>query len=105
MMAKEYEYIFVGSGVAGSTVAKRLLHGDHNTSILMLEAGPEVEARNRRYWWDYLIHDRKPYDYTYDQPGETESVGNTGWVFDGSRVNAVVPRPSGMRTSSGITIL
>ncbi len=85
-MIKEYEYIFVGSGVAGSTAAKRILHYNHNTSILMLEAGPEVKAKDRRYWWDYLVLNRQPYAFTYDQPGETQSIGDTGWVFDGSRV-------------------
>lgn len=79
MMSTEFEYVIVGSGVAGSTVAKRLLDHNRATSILMLEAGPEVEAKNRRYWWDYVVQangrERKPYDFTADQEGEGESIG------------------------------
>ena len=30
-MAKHYQYVFVGSGVAGATVAKRLLENDPST--------------------------------------------------------------------------
>lgn len=38
-MTKEYEYLLVGSGVAGSTLAKRLLEKNPATSMLILEAG------------------------------------------------------------------
>ncbi len=86
--AEQVEYLFIGSGVAGATVARRLLEHDHGTSILMLEAGPEIAAKNRRHWWDYVVHNRRPYDHTYDQANETESVGNTRWDFAGNRVVA-----------------
>jgi len=84
----DYDYVIVGSGVAASTVAKSLLEHDRSTSILLLEAGPEVPARDRRSWWDYVVNDVQPYAYCYDQPGETASLGNTTWEFDGSRVMA-----------------
>ena len=84
-MSQHYQYVFVGSGIAGATVAKRLLEAHRNTSILMLEAGPEVEAKNRRYWWDYLIFNRKPYDYTYDLKGENTTVGDINWGYEGAR--------------------
>jgi len=87
-MAKDYQYVFIGSGVAGVTVAKSLLEHDPGTSILMLEAGPEVKARDRRYWWDYIIFDRKPYDYCYDIEGENKTVGDINWGYAGSRVMA-----------------
>lgn len=87
-MAAEYEYILVGCGVAAATVAKTLLEHNRSASILMLEAGPEVEARNRRHWWDYVVLDRKPYAYTYDQPGEYQSIGNINWDFRENRVLA-----------------
>ena len=84
----DYDYVIVGSGVAAATVAKTLLEHDRSTSILLLEAGPEVPARDRRSWWDYVVNDVQPYSYCYDQPGETASLGNTKWEFDGSRVMA-----------------
>lgn len=96
-MADEYQYIIIGSGVAGSTIAKQLLERKENTSILMLEAGPRVETRNRRFWWDYLVLneansserlERKPYDFTYDQKGDFQSVGKTSYYVPSSRVQA-----------------
>ena len=45
MMAKHYQYVLIGSGVAAVTLAKQLLENDRATSILMLEAGPEGRAR------------------------------------------------------------
>lgn len=88
MSSKHYQYVFVGSGVAGATVARHLLAHDPGTSILMLDAGPEVEAKNRRYWWDYIITGRKPYDFTYDIPGENSTKGDINWGYEGSRVMA-----------------
>ena len=89
-MKQEYEYVIVGSGVAGSTVAKRLLEHNRSASILILEAGPQVEAKNRRFWWDYVVHangvEHKAYDFTCDQPGESTSSGNTRFLVEGSRV-------------------
>lgn len=87
-MSHRYQYVFIGSGVASTTVSKRLLEQNPDTSILMLDAGPEVEAKNRRYWWDYLIFNRKPYDYCYDIEGENKTVGDINWGYTGSRVMA-----------------
>ncbi len=89
-MAREYEYVIVGSGVAGATVAKRILENDRSASILILEAGPEVEAKNRRSWWDYVVQangrEHKSYDFTTDQPGDSSISGNTDFLVSGSRV-------------------
>lgn len=87
-MSEHHQYVFIGSGVAGITVAKRLLENNPLTSILMLDAGPEVKAKDRRYWWDYLITERKPYDFTYDIPGESITQGDINWGYVGSRVMA-----------------
>jgi choline dehydrogenase-like flavoprotein len=87
-MSDHFQYVFVGSGVAGATVARQLLAKNRGASILMLDAGPEVEAKNRRYWWDYVITDRKPYDYCYDVPGENTTVGDIKWGYEGARVMA-----------------
>jgi choline dehydrogenase-like flavoprotein len=86
MKKREFEYVFVGSGVAASTVAKTILESNRLASILILDAGPKVPAQDRRSWWDYVVLDRRPYDYCYDRKGENESVGKTKWSFDDGRV-------------------
>lgn len=87
-MNKTLDYVIVGSGVAGVTIAKRLLEHNPVTAILMLEAGPEIPAKNRRYWWDYITLNRTPYDFTYDQAWEATSAGNVNWLSQGARVKA-----------------
>lgn len=87
-MTEHFQFVFIGSGVAAITVSKRLLEHNPGASILMLDAGPKVEAKGRRYWWDYLIFDRKPYDFCYDIPGENETVGDIDWGYNSSRVMA-----------------
>lgn len=86
MTRRDFEYVFIGSGVAASTVAKTILENNRLASILILDAGPKVPAQDRRAWWDYVVLDRRPYDYCYDQPGENQSVGGTKWSFDDGRV-------------------
>ncbi|MFA6083946.1 GMC family oxidoreductase [Mucilaginibacter sp.] len=88
-MSKVYDYIIVGSGVAGITIAKRLLEADPLTSILILEAGPEIPAKNRRFWWDYITLGKTPYDFTYDKPGQAPgNLGNINFISEGARVKA-----------------
>lgn len=70
---KEYEYIIVGSGVAGATIASRLLDFNHNTSILILEAGPFVKARDRRHWWDFVVLGIRPYSHGADRVNKRDS--------------------------------
>lgn len=84
----EFDYVLVGSGVAGLTLAKRLLEANPRTSILMLEAGPVIPAKNRRSWWDYITLKRTPYDFTYDQEWDAKSLGNINWITAGTRVKA-----------------
>src|SRR5215471_18070218 len=86
MKHREFEYVLVGSGVAASTVAKTILESDRLASVLVLDAGPKVPAKDRRSWWDYVVLDRRPYDYCYDKKGENQSVGKTEWSFDDGRV-------------------
>lgn len=88
-MKTKYDYIIVGSGVAGVTIAKKLLENNPKTSILMLEAGPEIPSKVRRSWWDYITLNKTPYDFTYDTKWEAKSVGNINWLSEGARVKAV----------------
>ena len=85
-MSNQYAYIIVGSGVAGSTIATKLLEKHPETPILMLEAGPRIPMKDRRYWWDYVLNrGKQPYDECEDQDGDNVSVGLTPWHSRGSR--------------------
>ncbi len=105
-MTKEFEYIIIGSGVAGATIAKLILENNRTRSILMLEAGPRVKSKDRRFWWDLAvksifdqdkpIYEYLPYSWTYDQKGEysVNKVKNDqgeerdSWYFGDQRVIA-----------------
>ncbi|MEN7344006.1 MAG: GMC family oxidoreductase [Pseudomonadota bacterium] len=86
MSINAYDYVIIGSGVAGSTLAKELLEADNKTSILMLEAGPVVAMKDRRFWWDYVVSWKKPYTQCYDREGDNPSTGKTYWDSVGSRM-------------------
>lgn len=93
-MSEAYDYVIVGSGVAATLVCDRLLEADPLTSILVLEAGERIPARDRRSWWDLVLAKRTPYSFTYDddksggESQESYSVGNVLWTFKESRVRA-----------------
>ena len=94
-MSADYEYVLIGSGVAATVLAQSLLDANPKTSILILEAGPKIELRNRRSWWDVALLGKEgnaPYDCTYDVESgpETESTWTgTQWGFKESRVRAL----------------
>ena len=89
-MIESFEYVIVGSGVAATTISKKILEKKPDTTILLLEAGDKVIAKDRRYWWDYVTRPESPlpYQYTYDQEYENQSTGNIRWANKGGRVKA-----------------
>lgn len=84
-MTENYAYIIVGSGVAGSLVATKLLENDPGLPILMLEAGPVIPMKDRRYWWDYVVTGAQPYDQCEDSDADNSNVGPDFWQSVGSR--------------------
>lgn len=96
-MADEFDYILIGSGVSSTTIATQLLQNNRSLRILLLDAGSKIPQQDRRYWWDYATlsvfdnadlkpEDRYlPYSWSYDQAGEYQVSGKTGWTFQDSR--------------------
>jgi choline dehydrogenase-like flavoprotein len=90
----EHQTILVGSGVAAAALAHQLLEQDPGHSLLILEAGPRVPVKERRAWWDYVIHGLPPYEHCHDLPlpgpgvseSENESTGKALWVLRESRM-------------------
>ena len=70
--------IIVGSGVAGTVLARQLLaNGDYQ--ITMFEAGPDFAPGNRRIWLDHLVGNDRIYDPFVDDPRtENEYFGLRG---------------------------
>ncbi len=70
--------IIVGSGVAGTILARQLLtNGDYQ--ITMFEAGPVYTPGDRRIWLDYLMTNGNPYEAFIDDPRtENEHIGLHG---------------------------
>jgi choline dehydrogenase-like flavoprotein len=85
--------LIVGSGVAATALAQRLLSKDPSSSILILEAGTRVKTKDFGLWEHYVITGKLPYDrfkdLNYpqkDAPGENMSVGGTEVPLSGARV-------------------
>jgi choline dehydrogenase-like flavoprotein len=86
----DYDYIIVGSGVAGTTVAKELLEDNAKLSILILEAGKVSTLKDRRLWWNYVKNGKQPYAQSAEDEFSSEesdsSVGKTPMELKGSRL-------------------
>ncbi len=71
--------IIVGSGVAGTTLARQLLASDADYQITMFEAGPDFTLGDRRIWLDYLMAHKNPYESFIEDPrDENERFGLRG---------------------------
>lgn len=86
MKMESVDYLIVGSGVAAASIATRLLAKNPSVSILVLEAGRKVPAKDRRLWWDYVVSGALPYEYAYDRVSDNISSGNTAWQMHQTRL-------------------
>ena len=96
--ARAFDYIIVGSGSAGSTLAGRLSE-DPGTSVLLIEAGPRdksiyiqmpaalgVPLTNDRFNWDYHsepdphVENRRIYEARGRVLGGSSSINGMNWV-------------------------
>ena len=62
--------IIVGSGVAGTQVARQLLGTGNNIQIIMFEAGPDYENGKYRRWLDHWMSEANETDQFFDDPRE-----------------------------------
>lgn len=81
-----YDLVVVGSGIAGAFVARQILEANPEKGVLMLEAGPPFAHRDRRFWWDYVVTGRRPYEEWEDREEDNVSEGSTRWRFKESRL-------------------
>jgi choline dehydrogenase-like flavoprotein len=88
MTGDQVDLLLIGSGVAAAALAKRLLDQDPSASILMLEAGDRIPARDRSLWWHFVTTGKLPYDYTLDDPASSTSTGME-WQVHGTRIAAL----------------
>jgi choline dehydrogenase-like flavoprotein len=84
--------LIIGSGVAATALANRLLAHDRNADILLLEAGQKVKMKDSVIWHDYVVSGRLPYTQYYDLPypdrdraGENVNAGRTTIPLEGAR--------------------
>ncbi len=77
-LSKMKSIIIVGSGVAGTVLARQLLaNGDY--AITMFEAGPDFTPGDRRIWLDNLVGAYNIYEPFIDDPrAENERFGLRG---------------------------
>ena len=93
MKNDKFETLIIGSGVAATALAHRLLCHNPNASILILEAGQKVKMQDAAIWQDYMVSGKLPYEKYYDldypdrdRAGENVNAGKTTVPLTGSRV-------------------
>lgn len=77
--------LIIGSGVAGSLVAREMLRKGYGP-VTMLEAGPPVTMRNQRSWLDYVMNGQLPYQELHDKLEDFSSSGVSPWYLLGGRL-------------------
>ena len=79
-MGKSYDYVIIGSGAGGATLAQKLLAGQK--SILMLERGNVLPVEEEN--WDpkevFIKHRYKAHDQWYDRKGKKFTPNIHYWV-------------------------
>ena len=75
--------IIIGSGVAGTILARQIL-ANSDFQIIMFEAGPMFKPGDRRTWLDHLVAPNKLYERFTDDPGS--QVGNRYMEVFGARL-------------------
>ncbi|WP_371763445.1 GMC oxidoreductase [Massilia sp.] len=91
------DVLIIGSGIAATALASRLLEADPRREILILEAGSRVKMQDQALWTDFMVsgatYSNLPYyrynDLPYperDFPGENRNVGGTTVPLAGARV-------------------
>lgn len=85
--------LIIGSGVAATAVATKLLDHNPEAEILVLEAGPKVKMRDFALFQEYLVTNNLPYEFcedlnypSRDKPGENLNIGETVVPLRGSRL-------------------
>ena len=87
--------LIIGTGVAGTAIAYKILDKHPKASILMLEAGPKVKMKDFALFQDYVITGNLPYSNSMDEPypdrdtdtpGENSLDANVNLQLRGSRL-------------------
>lgn len=84
-MASEAQVVIVGSGVAGSLIARTLL-GAGYSDVVMLEAGPPVPMADYRRWLDLVTTRSVPYGHLHDTAQDYTASGGEPWRITGGRL-------------------
>lgn len=76
VLNENYEYIIIGSGVAGGILAKSIIE-QTDSKVLMLEAGGHPIFNRRAQWLDFVTTRRRPFAIHEDDISDVENIGST----------------------------